>query len=241
MRNIFKSMSRWMTVPVCLVAMAAGMVGCSDDETYADQKKRERKAVEAFLKRDPLVVVNSAGDTLLNTHKINVISEVDFERQDSTTDVSKNEYVFFGSTGIYMQIVRPGTGERLKDGDGATLATRYWEFNIMTDSVLTSDKIPIFNSTPDYIDVKNTAGTISGSFNTEIYPGGGAMYRAYGSTSVPTGWLLPLHYVKIGRQNSAEGEIAKVRLIVPHSSGTTAATSAVYPCFYEIELQRTRD
>lgn len=238
MRNIFKSMSRWMTVPVCLMAMAAGMAGCSDDETYADQKKRERKAVEAFIKRSPLVLVNSVGDTLLNTPKINVISEVEFERQDSTTDVSKNEYVFFGSTGIYMQIVRQGTGKRLENGDRATLAARYWEFNIMTDSLLTSNKIPLYNPAPDYMDVSNTSGTITGSFNSEIYPGGGAMVRAYSSTSVPTGWLLPLHYVKIGQQNSAGDEIAKVRLIVPHSSGTTVATSAVYPCFYEIEFQR---
>lgn len=238
MRNIFKSMSRWMTVPVCLMAMAAGMAGCSDDETYADQKKRERKAVEAFIKRSPLVLVNSAGDTLLNTPKINVISEVEFERQDSTTDVSNNEYVFFGSTGIYMQIVRQGTGKRLEEGERAILAARYWEFNIMTDSLLTSNKIPLYSPAPDYMDVSNTSGTINGSFNSEIYPGGGAMVRAYSSTSVPTGWLLPLHYVKIGQQNSAEGEIAKVRLIVPHSSGTTAATSAVYPCFYEIEFQR---
>lgn len=238
MKNSFKNASRWMAALGCLLVMAVVPAACNDDETYADQKKRERKAVEAFLKRDPLVVVNSAGDTLLNTHKINVISEVDFERRDSTTDVSKNEYVFFGSTGIYMQIVRQGTGKRLEDGDRATLATRYWEFNIMTDSLLTSNKIPLYNPAPDYIDVSNTAGTISGSFNIEIYPGGGAMYRTYGSTSVPTGWLLPLHYVKIGRQNSAEGEIAKVRMIIPHSSGTSVATNLVYPCFYEIEFQR---
>lgn len=238
MKNSFKKAGRWMAALGCLLVMAVGLAACSDDETYADQKKRERKAVETFVKRSPLVLVNSVGDTLLNTPGIKVISEVEFERQDSTTDVSNNEYVFFGSTGIYMQIVRQGTGKRLEEGERAILAARYWEFNIMTDSLLTSNKIPLYSPAPDYMDVSNTSGTISGSFNTEIYPGGGAMYRAYGSTSVPTGWLLPLHYVKIGRQNSAEGEIAKVRLIVPHSSGTAAATSAVYPCFYEIEFQR---
>lgn len=240
MRNILKNVNRWTLVLGCLLTMAAGLTACDDDETYADQKKRERKAVEAFIKRDPLVLTNSVGETLLNTPKINVISEEAFERQDSTTDVSKNEYVFFGSTGIYMQIVRQGTGKRLEDGDRATLAARYWEFNIMTDSLLTTNKTPLYNPAPDYIDVSNTSGTIDGSFNTEIYPGGGAMYRIYGSTSVPSGWLLPLQYVKIGRQNGAEGEIAKVRLIVPHSSGTSVATSSVYPCFYEIEFQRTR-
>ena len=240
MRNSLKSAGRWTMVLGCLLILAVGFTACDDDETYADQKKRERKAVQSLLRRDPLVLVNGAGDTLLNTPKIKVISEEQFERQDSTTDVSQNEYVFIASTGIYMQIVRPGTGRRLEPGDRATLAARYWEFNIMTDSLLTSNRIPLYSPAPDYMDVSNTLGTIDGSFNTEIYPGGGAMYRTYGSTSVPTGWLLPLHYVKIGRQTGAEEEVAKVRMIIPHSSGTATATSAVYPCFYEIEFQRTR-
>lgn len=240
MRNIFKNANRWVMTLGCVLTLAVGLTACDDDETYSDQKKRERKAVQALLRRDPLVLTNGADDTLLNTPKINVISEEQFERQDSTTDVSKNEYVFFGSTGIYMQIVRQGTGRRLEEGDRATLATRYWEFNIMTDSLLTSNKIPLYNPAPDYIDVSNTSGTINGTFNIDVYPGGGAMYRTYGSTSVPTGWLLPLHYVKIGRQTDAEGEVAKVRMIIPHSSGTATATSSVYPCFYEIEFQRTR-
>lgn len=238
MRNILKHAGRWTMALGCLLAVGAGLAACSDDETYSDQKKRERKAVQALLKRDPLVLTSGVGDTLLYTPKINIISEQQFEKQDSTTDVSKNEYVFFGSTGIYMQIVRQGTGRRLEEGDRATLATRYWEFNIMTDSLLTTNKIPLYNPAPDYMDVSNTSGTIDGSFNTEIYPGGGAMYRTYGSTSVPAGWLLPLHYVKIGQQNGAGEEVAKVRMIIPHSSGTAAATSAVYPCFYEIEYQR---
>ena len=159
MRNSLKSAGRWTMVLGCLLILAVGFTACDDDETYADQKKRERKAVQSLLRRDPLVLVNGAGDTLLNTPKIKVISEEQFERQDSTTDVSQNEYVFFASTGIYMQIVRPGTGRRLEPGDRATLAARYWEFNIMTDSLLTSNRIPLYSPAPDYMDVSNTLGT----------------------------------------------------------------------------------
>ena len=71
--------------------------------------------------------------------------------------------------------------------------------------------------------------------------GGGAMYAAYGSTSVPSGWLIPFPYIRIGRQNSPDEGIAKVRLIVPHSEGQTSASSNVYPCFYEITFQKMRD
>lgn len=238
MRNSFKNASRWTVVLGCLMTLTVGLTACNDDETYADQKKRERKAVEAFISRNPLVLTNGVGDTLLNTPGINLISEDQFERQDSMTDVSRNEYVTFSSTGIYMQIVRQGTGKRLEEGDRATLAARYFEFNIMTDSLLSTNKIPLYNPAPDYIDVSNTYGTINGSFNTEIYPGGGAMYHTYGTTTVPSGWLVPLQYVKIGQQSKGDNEIAKVRLIVPHSSGTPVATNSVYPCFYEIEFQR---
>ena len=66
------------------------------------------------------------------------------------------------------------------------------------------------------------------------------MYAAYSSTSVPKGWLVPLSYIKVGRQFS-EDQISKVRLIVPHSEGHANATSSVYPCFYEITYQEMRD
>ncbi len=231
---------RWFQILCCVVMAGMLLTACDDDETYADQKKAERKAVSAFLARDPLVLVSNDGDTLLNTSKINVISESTFEAQDSTTDVSKNEYVLFGSTGVYMQIVRQGSGEKIQDGETAVLMSRYWEWNIKGDSLMTSNIVPYYSSVPEYMDVSNNSGTISASFNTTIYPGGGAMYRTYSSTSVPEGWIVPLTYVKIGRQTDADSEIAKVRLIVPHSSGTASATSSVYPCFYELTYQRMR-
>ena len=67
------------------------------------------------------------------------------------------------------------------------------------------------------------------------------MYMVYNKTSVPSGWIVPLSYVNLGRQVSADEGIAKVRLIVPHSQGQTDATSNVYPCFYEITYQEMRE
>ena len=59
------------------------------------------------------------------------------------------------------------------------------------------------------------------------------MYSIYGTTSVPSGWLIPLTYVKPSRTTSSE-KVARVRLIVPHGQGTSQASQYVYPCYYEI-------
>ena len=85
----------------------AGFISCSDDQTYAEQKDKERKAVDAFLKRD-VTIVGPSGDTICNVGVINVITEQEFINQDSTTNLENNEYVLFANNGIYMQIVRRG-------------------------------------------------------------------------------------------------------------------------------------
>ena len=215
---------------------AITVASCSDTETYAEQKEKERKAISSFLSRD-VVIVNGSGDTLINVGHINVITEDQFLEQDSVTDLERNEYVLFGGTGVYMQIVRKGTGPKLESGQSKRIITRYTEFNILADSVQTSNDILYYSTTPDIMDVTNSYGTFTASFNIEN--GGGAMYRTYGTTEVPSGWLVPLTYVRIGRQTSAEG-IAKVRLIVPHTQGQSYARQSVYPCFYEITYQETR-
>ena len=84
--------------------------------------------------------------------------------------------------------------------------------------------------------VKRTGTTITASFVT------GMMYQYHGSASVPSGWLVPLNYVNVGRPNpiNSDDEVSKVRLIVPHSQGTADASSSVYPCYYEITYERER-
>ena len=108
------------------------------------------------------------------------------------------------------------------------------------DSVQTTNNSAYWQTNPDIMDVTNTYGTFTASFNTSVN-GGGAMYQYYGSKAVPAGWLVPLTYINIGRQVSEDEEIAKVRLIVPHSQGHSDASSNVYPCFYEITYQEMRN
>lgn len=214
-------------------------VSCSDGETYAEQKEKEYKAINSFLDRD-IVIRDEEGIVVCNVGKIEAISEEQFIEQDSTTDLAKNQYVLFSNSGIYMQIVRKGTGEKLEQGKTARVICRFIEFNILGDSIQLRNDVNYWHPSPDIMKISNNSGRFTANFDTEIN-GGGAMMNKYGSTSVPSGWLVPFTYIRIGRQDSPDEGIAKVRLIVPHSEGQTSASSNVYPCFYEITFQKMRD
>lgn len=191
---------------------------CDDTETYAEQKDRERSAIQRFIR-------DSA---------ITVISEAQFKANGCKTDLKKNEYVLMQKSGVYMQIINEGCGEKIKDGETASVLCRFNETNILTDSLQLSNEILIYSSIVDKMNVTNTSGTFTASF----VQGQSVMYMAYQSTSVPSGWLVPLTYVKVGRPQSDTDEIAYVKLIVPHTQGQQYASSSVYPCFYTLKYQR---
>lgn len=193
---------------------------CSDNITYADQKKQEVNAINKFI-------ADSA---------INVIDEETFYAQDSTTDVSKNQYVLFKSNGVYMQIVRKGSGTKLRNGETATVLCRFTETNMLTDSLQLTNNVLYYSSVVDKMSVLNTSGTYSGAFIESQ----SVMYAVYGSAAVPQGWLTPLMFINLGRYTSADDNIAKVKLIVPHDQGQSSASSSVYPCYYVLTYERGR-
>lgn len=198
---------------------ATAITSCSDDETYADQVKRERSAINAYI-----------ADS-----SVNVISEEQFRSQNYTTDVSKNQFVLFESSGLYMQIVRKGSGKPIASGESARILCRYTERNLMTDSIQASNTIsPYYYRYVEVMNVTNNSGTFSGSFEQKT----SLMYLFYNSTAIPSGWLAALPYVNIGRYINDDDETAKVRLIVPHDLGHQYATSGVYPCLYDITFER---
>lgn len=220
-------------LPLLLLVLCFVQISCDDDDSYADKEKRERRAISSFLQRGATVISSEAtADTVLYVAPINVISEADFAAHDSTTDVSRNEYVLLGTSGVYMQIVRKGMGSKLKNGETAKIVCRYIEYNIMGDSLQTTNRNLYYIAVPDEMTVQNTLGTLTGSFLS------GVMKNYYGTTNVPEGWLVPLHYVNLARPAADENATAKVRIIVPHSSGTTTASTGVYACFYEITYGR---
>lgn len=202
------------------VGMVAMLASCNDSETYADQKKRERSAINSFVKEQG----------------ISVISEDQFEQQGYVTDTAKNEFVYLDRSGVYMQIVRQGCGKKIEKGETCTVLCRYSEYNLLTDSLQSTNMAAYYISVVDKMSVTNTSGTFTASF----IEGESLMYSLYSSTSVPAGWLVPLTYINVGRPASEDEDIARVRLIVPHSQGHSNAASSVYPCYYDITYERGR-
>lgn len=214
-----KNLTNLLLLLLGVMAFAA----CSDTETYSDQKKKEQSAINKFL-------TDSA---------VTVISETEFADQNYTTDVSKNEFVLFSSTGVYMQIVRQGSGEKIKDGEMLTVLCRFTERNLMTGYIEVSSLLSdYYSSMVDQMAVTDNSGTFTGSFVS----GNSALMHAHSisSTSVPKGWLVPLAYIHIGRYSKEDDEIARVRLIVPHDVGHINASASVIPYLYDITYMRGR-
>ncbi|MDO4980607.1 MAG: DUF4827 domain-containing protein [Prevotellaceae bacterium] len=209
-----KTIFALMSVVVMLLSTS-----CNHVETYAEQIEKENNAINKFIK----------------DKGIKIISETEFAQKNYTTNVSQNEYVLIKSSGVYMQIVRQGCGEKIKDGETATVICRFSETNVMQDvEVLDNAHSYYYVTLPDKMSVKNTSGTFTASFDTS----NSLMYQTYGSASVPAGWLAPMSYIKIGRPMDNDDEIAKVNLIVPHTQGHSYASSEVIPFFYTITYQR---
>ena len=210
-----------------LLAMVVSLfAACNDYETYSDLKKKERQAISKFL-------VDSA---------INVISEKQFEEQGQTTDLKKNQYVLLDKSGVYMQIIRKGCGQQVESGKTVNVLCRFSETNILTDSkLIRNDIVGTIYMNGQYIDVSQYVDKMTVQRNGSTFQASfvsGMMQLYHGTSSVPSGWLVPLLYINVGRPLQEGDEIAKVKLIVPHSQGTQTASQSVYPAFYVITYQR---
>ena len=209
-----------------LMTLAVVLSSCNDYETYGDKKEKERNAISKFISDSSIVV----------------ISEDQFVTQGYVTNVDRNEFVKLNKSGVYMQIVRVGCGEKLKDGETANLCCRFEEFNIIKETYPCSNNSSYKAEIPDVMRVSCSGGTFSASYTNSAcieFDGSkyGNMCYTYGA-SVPAGWLAPLSYIKVGRPQSIDDDIAKVRLIVPHSQGHTIAAQDVEPYYYEVTYQK---
>jgi hypothetical protein len=200
-----------------LTLIACAVVSCSDYETYGDKKDKERAAISKFI-------ADSA---------ITVITEEQFKEQNYTTNATKgnNQFVYITNSGVYMQIVRKGCGKPLQEKERADLLIRFFELSLFDSTIIYNDIRPY---DPDVMSITRVGSTYTASF-TE-----GVMKDSYGE-SVPSGWLVPFNYINVGRPRTADDEISKVKLIVPHTQGHTIASSYVYPYYYEITFERKTD
>lgn len=202
------------------------LVSCDNYETYADKKDKERSAISKFIAKEG----------------IKVISEATFNAQGQTTNLERNEFVLMDRTGVYMQIVRKGCGSKMEENKTVTLLCRFVERDLMRDTITyRNDQYVLLYDTSlgstidgslyvDKISAHRTGTTITASFVE------GLMLRYHGA-SVPSGWMVPLNYVNVGRPENPGDEVSKVRLIVPHSQGTSDAQYDVYPYYYEVTYQ----
>ena len=197
---------------VLLLAGIALLSACNDYETYGEMKEKERDDIAKFIK-------DSA---------INVISETEFEKQGKTTNLSRNEFVYLKKSGVYMTIVNKGDGSILEDGKSINLLCRFFELNIKNETVLYNSYNYVYQN--DKLNVQRTGSNYTASFVS------GRMYETYGA-SVPAGWLVTFNYLNVGRSTA---NLARVRLIVPHSQGHSIASQNVYPYYYELTFQRER-
>ncbi len=207
-----------------LVGTMMFVTSCQDTETYADQRDRENDSINTFIARK----------------NIKVISEKEFKSRFQTgasvlTDTAKNEYVLFESSGVYMQILNQGHGDIFNNNGTKTILCRYNEYNLLSSAsgnALYSSNNVLQNS---HLYDKMYVTCSSGSYTAYFDGARSTMANTHRTTSVPSAWLAPLPYIKLGRYTAEKP--AEVRLIVPHGQGTSTASSNVMPCYYEITYE----
>lgn len=207
---------------VLICAISAGLQSCNDGKTYAEMKEEEADAINKYILDNDIMV----------------ISEKEFFEKDTMT--AENEYVLFEESGVYMNIMCKGEGEILEEGTYDILS-RFVEVCIkdVSDLGLSAGDTLLFNmhnnSYPSQLrypeELKVTIGS-SGSYSA-TFQGYSSMYQQYQTTAVPSGWLVPLAFIKPVRTTQSD-KLARVKIIVPHSEGTSSASRYVYPCLYEI-------
>lgn len=191
-----------------LLVVGITFQSCSKSKTYAQQLKEEREAIQNFI----------------DDNQIDVIDFDKFQAQDSMT--VGNQYVLLPDNGVYMQIVKKGDGKKMPDnGMNIGILCRFTEVNIASNDTLLQN--PIYDGDlPDLMICSKSNGSITGRFQEG--------YMTVYSSSVPSGWLVPLNYINLSRSTS---NLAIVRLIVPSKQGQSDAVQYVYPCYYEISYQ----
>ena len=206
--------NRWfLFLMMPLVALL--LVSCEDEVTYSEMKEREQGYINNYMMYDG----------------VNVIPFTQFVMQGYTTDVAKNEYVLLDNN-VYAQFVRnpsdvPGA-KKIEDGESSALLVRYTEYSMMEGTILSTTEQ---EADPDEMVVTNESGTYTATLSS------GVMVKQYGTSAVPSGWLVVMPYLYFTR---SQANLAEVNLIVPHDAGTSLAATYVYPCFYNITFQPKR-
>lgn len=104
---------RKFLIGMVVLALGQGFTACNDYETYGELKEKERDAISGFIADSSFVV----------------IGEEMFRDQGYKT-IGNKQFVLLEKSGVYMQIVRQGCGEKIQDGESVSLLCRFYEQNI---------------------------------------------------------------------------------------------------------------
>lgn len=220
-----------------LLFISCVLQGCNKGITYAEQKENEKNDIQSWIVK----------------HDYKIISEEQFYKQDSLTN--ENEFVLLKASGVYMNIIQRGKGKRILDDGRYTITSRYLEialsgienFFVTGDTLSGNMKLknyPVFGpenwSLPKYMTQPDDyILTIDKNTYKASFKENSMMAYVYKTASVPSGWLIPLRFLKPANSipTLPSEDIARVKLIVPHSQGSAQAMKYVYPCLYEITYQ----
>ena len=186
-----------------VLAVLMAFQSCSKSRTYAERLADEKKAIDRYIKKE----------------NIKVISFDEFTRNNEKTDTLKNEYVEL-QTGLYLQIRDKGSealADTFKTRDEITV--RFTEYNIIDGFMTVASNI----NQPNFVDAfiyTNEDNRLRGEFVDR-----GTMVETYGSTTVPSGWLIPLKYIHHN---------GHIKVIVSSKLGHTVANREVYPYAYDL-------
>lgn len=219
---LLSKMKKILYIAVAILASSVAFISCDDEETYADQKEREARQIRKWISDNDIDVI-SLSDFLKDTVTNNPETGPDFTR---------NEYVLFEDNGVYMQIVRRGTGKIMQSGDRWKMNARYVERYVSNGDTLSMNHYSS-DSEPDVMFVERTGDNYTARFLS------GVMYKMYSSPAVPSAWIMVMPYIKPKLLNGESS--ALVRLIVPHNQGTQTASANVYPTFYEIIISKQQN
>lgn len=186
MRNIFN----WV---LFVVAMGMLTTSCSSSETYADKLKSERKNINAFLGEKEI--------ELLDTYPENGVFK-------------ENQYFRDPDTGVYINVVDSGNGNRAKTDQMAQVYFRFWD--TATLPVASSTISTSLEDQPGVQPVSFTYGNSNSYINSNQNDYFSYIYLSPGVT-------VPLKYV---------GEGAVVKLIVPFAQGSTYQNLAYQAMYY---------
>lgn len=195
-----------------LLTAGALFQACDNSKTYAEMLEDEKNAVNKFIK----------------DNGIRIISQSEFERNDTVTNLERNEYVSLAD-GVYMQIVDRGNEDKTDTfASNNEICARYIEEDMMTRDTTCfnvfldkwADATQLYARPAVFRYVAQGTYVYATFLEMDYY-----WSSVYASTSVPAGWLVALPYVR---------NKSHVRLIVPSKMGHQSAQQYVNPFYYDI-------